>query len=49
MADLETLHLLFRVQECRFITPSQEGGMQVYNYAGIIVLSTGDGILTHLT
>jgi hypothetical protein len=35
----ETLYLLLRVQECRFITPSQG--------AGLIVLSMGDGILTH--
>jgi hypothetical protein len=33
VADLETVHLLFRVQECRFITPSQD--------AGVIVLSMG--------
>jgi hypothetical protein len=35
----ETLYLLLRVQECRFITPSQG--------AGLIVLAMGDGILTH--
>jgi hypothetical protein len=29
------------MQECRFTTPSQD--------AGIIVLSMGDGILTHLS
>jgi hypothetical protein len=37
----ETLYLLLRVQECRFITPSQG--------AGLIVLSVGDGILAHLS
>jgi hypothetical protein len=37
----EVLYLLFRVQECRFITPPQD--------AGVIVLSMGDGILTHLS
>jgi hypothetical protein len=36
----QTLYPLLRVQECRFTTPSQD--------AGIIVLSMGDGILTHL-
>jgi hypothetical protein len=36
----ETLCLLLRVQECRFITPSQS--------AELIVLSMGDGVLTHL-
>jgi hypothetical protein len=36
----ETLSLLLRVQDWRFITPSQS--------AGLIVLSMGDGILTHL-
>jgi hypothetical protein len=36
----QTLHLLLRMQECRFTTPSQDAGM--------IVLSMGDGILTHL-
>jgi hypothetical protein len=36
----QTLYLLFRIQKCRFTTPSQD--------AGIIVLSMGDGILTHL-
>jgi phage baseplate assembly protein gpV len=40
VADLETLHLLLGVQECRFTTPSQD--------AGTIVLSMVDGILTHL-
>jgi hypothetical protein len=35
----EILYLLFRMQKCRFTTPSQE--------AGVIVLSQGDGILTH--
>jgi hypothetical protein len=35
----ETLYLLLRVQECRFITPSQG--------AGLTVLCMGDGILTH--
>jgi hypothetical protein len=38
VADLETLHVLFKVQECRFITPSQD--------AGITVLSMG-GWVTH--
>jgi hypothetical protein len=33
----QTLYLLFRMQECRFITPSQN--------TGITVLSMGDGIL----
>jgi hypothetical protein len=37
----ETLYFLLRVQECRFITPSQG--------AGLIVLSMGNGILTHLS
>jgi hypothetical protein len=37
----ETLYLLFRMQKCRFITPSQG--------AVIIVFSMGDGILTHLS
>jgi hypothetical protein len=37
----ETLYLFLRVQECRFITPSQG--------AGLIVLSVGDGKLTHLS
>jgi hypothetical protein len=37
----ETLYLLLRVQECRFITPSQG--------AGLTVLSMGDGRLTHLS
>jgi hypothetical protein len=37
----ETLYLLLRVQECRFITPSQG--------AELIVLPMGDGILTHLS
>jgi hypothetical protein len=37
----ETLYLLLRVQECRFITPPQG--------AGLIVLSMGDGLLTHLS
>jgi hypothetical protein len=37
----ETLYLLLRVQECRFVTPSQG--------AGLIVLCMGDGILTHLS
>jgi hypothetical protein len=37
----ETLYLLLRVKECRFITLSQG--------AGLIVLSMGDGILTHLS
>jgi hypothetical protein len=37
----ETLYLLLRVQECRFITPSQG--------AGLIVLFMGNGILTHLS
>jgi hypothetical protein len=37
----ETLYLLLRVQECRFITTSQG--------AGPIVLSIGDVILTHLS
>jgi hypothetical protein len=45
----DTLYLLFRVQECRFTTPSQEAGMQVYDsFSGSknVVLSTGgDGIL----
>jgi hypothetical protein len=36
----QTLYLLCRVQEYRFKTPSQD--------AGTIVLSMGDGILTHL-
>jgi hypothetical protein len=27
----ETLHLLFRVQECRFITPSQHAGITVFS------------------
>jgi hypothetical protein len=36
----EILYLLFRMQKCRFTTPSQE--------AGIIVLSRGTGILTDL-
>jgi hypothetical protein len=36
----ETLYLLLRVQECRFITPSQG--------AGTILLSKGDGLLTRL-
>jgi hypothetical protein len=36
----QTLYLLFRMQECRFTTPSQD--------AGITVLSIGDGLLTHL-
>jgi hypothetical protein len=31
VADLQTLNLLFRVQECRFTAPSGEAGMQVYN------------------
>jgi hypothetical protein len=34
------LYLLLRVQECRFITLSQG--------AGLMVLSMGDGLLTHL-
>jgi hypothetical protein len=37
----ETMYLFLRVQECRFITPSQS--------AGLIVLSMGNGILTHLS
>jgi hypothetical protein len=37
----ETLYLLLRVQECRFITPSQG--------TGLTVLSMGDGIHTHLS
>jgi hypothetical protein len=37
----ETLYLLLRVQECRFITPSQDAGLKV--------LSMGDGILIHLS
>jgi hypothetical protein len=47
----ETLYLLFRVQECRFITPSQ---MQECRFttpsqdAGILVLSMRDGRLTLL-
>jgi hypothetical protein len=36
----ETLYLLLRVQECRFTIPSQD--------AGTLVLSMGDGRLTHL-
>jgi hypothetical protein len=36
----QTLYLLFRMQGCGFTTPSQD--------AGTIVLSLGDGILTHL-
>jgi hypothetical protein len=36
----QTLYLLFRMQECRLITPSWD--------AGIIVLSMENGILTHL-
>jgi hypothetical protein len=36
----ETLYLIFRMQECRFTTPSHD--------EGIFVLSMGDGILTHL-
>jgi hypothetical protein len=36
----QILCLHFRVQECRFTTPSQD--------AGIIALSMGDEILTHL-
>jgi hypothetical protein len=36
----ETLYLLLRVQECRFITPQG---------AGPIVFSMGDGIITHLS
>jgi hypothetical protein len=47
----QNLYLLFRVQKCRFTTPSQEAGMQVYNsFSGCrkAVLSMGDGILTHL-
>jgi hypothetical protein len=35
----QTLYLLFRVQECRFTTPSHD--------AGIIVLSMGQGWDTH--
>jgi hypothetical protein len=35
----ETMYLLFRVQECRPLTPQD---------AGIIVLSMGDRLLTHL-
>jgi hypothetical protein len=31
VVDLETLHLLFRMQESRFKTPSQEADVQVYN------------------
>jgi hypothetical protein len=37
----QTLYLPFRVQECRFTTPSQD--------AGITVLSMSDGMLTHLS
>jgi hypothetical protein len=37
----ETMFLLLRVQECRFITPPQG--------AGLIVLSMGDRILTHVS
>jgi hypothetical protein len=39
VADLWTMYFLLREQECRFLTPL-EG-------AGLIVLSMGDGILTH--
>jgi hypothetical protein len=41
LADYETLYVLLREQECRFTTPSQG--------AGLVVLSMGDGILTHLS
>jgi hypothetical protein len=46
----ETLYLVLRVQECRFITSSQGAGMRPLTPqdAGIIVLSMGDGMLTHL-
>jgi hypothetical protein len=40
ISDLLQIYLLFRKQECRFTTPSQDAGM--------IVLSMGDGILIHL-
>jgi hypothetical protein len=36
----QTLYFLFRMQKCRFTTPSQD--------AGAIALSMGDGILIHL-
>jgi hypothetical protein len=39
MQIYETLYPLPGVQECRFITPPQG--------AGLMVLSMGDGILTH--
>jgi hypothetical protein len=35
----EPIYLLLRVQECRLVSPSQG--------AGLMVLSMGDGILTH--
>jgi hypothetical protein len=40
VADLSDPASPLQVQECRFTTPSQD--------AGILVLSMGDGTLTHL-
>jgi hypothetical protein len=39
ISPVEDLYLSFRMQECRTLTPQD---------AGMILLSMGDGILTHL-
>jgi hypothetical protein len=48
----QTWYLLFMVQECMFITPSQDERMQLYNSSSGCrhhsALHGGNGILTHM-